>query len=306
MTDWPLIAVRWILFADLGLLFGVPLFAAYALRGDERARSLPLRAPTACLAALGLAAGLIGFLLTAAAMLGTSVGEVDRETIEALLRESSLGWAFIVRSVALVAIFMGALALRRTAALAGIILLGAIALASLAWSGHGAASEGALGGLHLASDIAHLLAAGAWIGALVAFLFLVVGTEKRDPIGAAAVHRALAGFATTGTVIVGVILLSGLVNSFILVGIDNIAALGTTLYGQLLLTKLALFVGMLALAAGNRFRLTPMLGSALAAGEPRSSLARLRGSLMLEAAAGIAILALVAWFGTLEPPSAAG
>src|SRR3546814_1623346 len=59
---------------------------------------------------------------------------------------------------------------------------------------------------------------------------------------------------------------------------------------------------MLVLAASNRFRLTPALEAVLAADQTRSATARLRRSLWLEAGAGIAILALVAWFGTLEPP----
>ncbi len=306
MAEWPLVVVRWILFADLGLLFGVPLFAAYALRGDERRRLLPLSDLTACLAVVALISSLCGFLLTAANMLGVPVGSVDGATLKMLLQETSLGWAFIARTVTLIAVVLIALALRGTAAgLAGTIALGAVALASLAWSGHGAASEGALGWAHLASDIAHLLAASAWIGALGAFL-LIISRSKEGPGDLFIVHRALAGFATAGTVIVAVILLSGLVNSFVLIGIRNIGGLLTNLYGQLLLVKLVLFGAMLGLAASNRFHLTPALEAALGTADPKRARVRLRQSLWLEAAAGIAILALVAWFGTLEPPNAMG
>ena len=60
---------------------------------------------------------------------------------------------------------------------------------------------------------------------------------------------------------------------------------------------------MLALAAANRWRLTPKLRAAIASGEsdPDRMLAAMRKSLALEAAAALLILALVAWFGTLEP-----
>src|SRR3546814_11704396 len=68
--------------------------------------------------------------------------------------------------------------------------------------------------------------------------------------------RALAGFAGAGTLLVALIVLSGLVNGLILVGFDNVGELGTSLYGQLLVIKLVLFGGMLVLAASNRFRLT--------------------------------------------------
>src|SRR5436190_6740827 len=44
--------------------------------------------------------------------------------------------------------------------------LGATAAATFAWSGHGAATEGPAGWVHLVADIAHALAATAWIGVL--------------------------------------------------------------------------------------------------------------------------------------------
>ena len=49
----------------------------------------------------------------------------------------------------------------------------AVALASLAWSGHGAASEGFRGTVHLVADIVHLLAAGVWVGPLFALGLLL-------------------------------------------------------------------------------------------------------------------------------------
>jgi putative copper resistance protein D len=62
---------------------------------------------------------------------------------------------------------------------------------------------------------------------------------------------------------------------------------------------------MLALAAGNRFRLTPVLGSVLAGGEdPRQALQRLRRSIVAETLAGAVLIAVVAIMGTLAPPSA--
>jgi putative copper resistance protein D len=65
---------------------------------------------------------------------------------------------------------------------------------------------------------------------------------------------------------------------------------------------------MLALAAANRWRLTPALSAAITSGEPAPDrkLAAMRTSLALEAAAAVLILALVAWFGTLEPFVSAG
>src|SRR3546814_7152120 len=53
------------------------------------------------------------------------------------------------------------------------------------------------------SDL-HLLAGSAWIGALAAFILML---SRRSPIFEQldTAHRALAGFATAGTVIVGLV-----------------------------------------------------------------------------------------------------
>ena len=64
------------------------------------------------------------------------------------------------------------------------------------------------------------------------------------------------------------------------------------------LTKLALFAAMLALAARNRWRLTPAL-ERTPSGE---TVARLTRSVTAEAAIGLAVLALAACLGTLAPP----
>jgi len=115
----------------------------------------------------------------------------------------------------------------------------------------------------------------------------------------------LHGFGTVGTTVVATVVVTGLVNAWMLVGIDNVAALATTLYGQLLLGKLALFVAMLGLASLNRFRLTPAFERSIASADHRGALGALRGSLAAETACVVVVLGLVAWLGTLAPPSSA-
>ena len=91
---------------------------------------------------------------------------------------------------------------------------------------------------------------------------------------------------------------SGVVNGWFLVGPDNLTDLVSTPYGRLLLVKLGAFAGMLLLATINRYRLTP----ALKARPDVLSVTSLRRAIGLEATLGFTVLALVAWFGTLEPP----
>lgn len=299
MPDWPLVAVRWGLYLVLGALFGLSAFAIYGLSRAARDTPLPLRLPVIALAVLGIALSVAAILLMVAAMSGVGVMAVDRATLTMILTQTSIGWAWIARVIALFGILLLALPARNWTRFHSwcSTVLAAIAVASLAWTGHGAAGEGALGFAQLIGDIVHLLAASAWVGALVAFLMLM--STARDPEALAVADAALTGFACAGTIIVGLLIGTGLLNLYILVGPERMPALGASDYGRLLLAKLALFGLMLVLAAGHRWRLAPALGS----DANHVVLSRLRTSLWLEFPAALAILAAVAWLGTLAPPA---
>ncbi len=293
------IVVRWALVADLMLLFGMPMFAIYSPGVDAKIRA-PLRLSIVLIALAGMPLSILGIAILAAAMSGLPLAQIDAATLSMLVTQTSVGAAFIVRLTASALAF--ALALQRSgrrAIVLAIALCGAVALGSLAWSGHGVMDDGRVGTLHLVADIVHLLAAGVWVGALASLLWVLITARHGST---AASHQALAGFASVGTASVALVLASGLINSWLLVGPSNVLTLGTSLYGQLLLIKLALFAGMIALAAINRFRLTPALGAARTPDDALHALRRLRVSLTLETIAAFAILGLVAWLGTLEPP----
>lgn len=148
-------------------------------------------------------------------------------------------------------------------------------------------------------------AASIWLGALPAFLILLWRPKTVVADASQVLHRALHGFAAIGSGAVATLLATGLVNSWFLVGLEKVSALWTSDYGRLLSVKLLLFLLMLALAGANRYRLTPRLAEALEAGAPAAqALTALRRSLIVETGAGVAILALVAWLGTLAPASA--
>lgn len=309
MSDWLVIAARFALYGDLALLFGLPLFGLYGLRGEERhhARLLPLRPFVGTLGTAGIALSAIGFVAMAAAMAGTSLLQVEPGTLTMLFAQTSVGTAFLVRMAALAICLLASLLLPRqpVAALGTISVAAGVGLSSLAWSGHGAATEGAVGMVHLGADILHLLAAGAWVGALFALLFLATrASSKDDAQTVRTLHRALDGFAGVGTVMVGLIVVTGLVNGLFLVGIDNVTSAASGLWGQLMLAKIGLFLGMLAMAAANRFRLTPGLERAIERKAHAQALSKLRRSLALETTMAAVILGLVAWLGTLEPVSA--
>lgn len=304
MTETGGITVRFLLYLDLMLLFGLPLFGLYALRGGERADAsiLRLRALTVMLAVLALILSAMALILLAASMAGLSPLEVDRETVALLLTGTQAGTAWLVRAAALLAaLVLPLIGWRRPGlALMGVVLAAAIALSTLPWTGHGAMDEGIAGWVHLSADIVHLLASGVWIGALGGLVLLIFRpVAGMSATHVALSHRALEGFSDIGTGAVALIVLTGLVNGWFLVGIANLGAMVTALYGQLLSAKLLLFLGMLVLAAINRFRLTP----ALADGGTQAAIGALRRSLFAETGLAVTILALVAWLGTLSPPA---
>jgi len=310
MIEIATVGIRFALYVDLMLLFGVPLFGLYALRGPERASGsvLPFRGLIGPLALVGLLLSILSLLLLAAAMSGVAPTEVDRESIAMIVTGTSIGTAWQVRIIALLASAWLATGWRRPAAvLTFTTAAAAVALGSLAWTGHGAADEGLLGWVHLIADIVHLLAAGVWIGALVALTMLLFRPSTAMTAEHVILsHRALDGFSAVGALVVGLIVVSGLINSWILVGPAHVSAFPTTLYGQLLIAKLVLFAGMLGLAASNRFRLTPALATSLENGEHKKAIGELRRSLVVESALAVAILAAVAWMGLLAPPATAG
>lgn len=302
-----MIGVRFALYGVLSALFGLSAFSLYGLRGGERGDALALRPWLVTGAILALLLSTVWLVLVAAGMAGTPPWPIDRDAIDGVLSGSATGTAWKARMGALVlAGVVGAFAAGRGSLLTVVVLASGIALAALAWTGHGVMDEGAIGWLHLGADIIHLLAVGAWLGALLGLMLLVMRPAACvDAAHLALTYRALHGFGTVGTIVVGAIVITGLVNAWLLVGIAHVATLGTTLYGRLLIAKLALFAAMLGLASLNRFRLTPAFERSVAANNHRGALSTLRQSLAVETACIVVILALVAWLGTLEPPASA-
>ena len=306
MDNLPVIAIRFALYADLLVLAGMAAFTLYAFTATERTSTslIPLRPIALVLALLGLILSGLGLLALAAAMMGASLFPVDPTHVRMILFETAIGTAGMVRMLALAIVLAAALALERfpTSMRIVVLLASSVALATLVWTGHAGATEGVPGTIHRLSDIVHMLAASIWVGGIASFAWLLFRPAAQTrPTELAITHRALDHFSRVGTLVVGLIVLTGLINSQILIGIANIALIATTPYGQLLLAKLALFGLMLVLAAANRWRLTPGLQASMESGDEAAAVMAMRKSLFAEGAAMLFILALVAWLGTLEP-----
>jgi putative copper resistance protein D len=259
--------------------------------------------------AIGIASAIAWLLLEAVNMSGMPLAEaLNRRTLDAVLRETVFGRIWLVRlglSLLLSAmLWLGSRQqTRRKGAMlkiGGIFLAGAYA-ATLAWTGHALSDAGADRYAHLASDSVHLLAAGAWVGALpgLASLLKRAGDVARPEMFALAVS-ATQRFSTLGMVSVSALVMTGMINAWYLVA--NVAALLGTGYGRLLLWKLLIFAMMVTLAAINRLRLTPRLATATTIVTlSRNALARLRRNTLLELAGGVAVVGIVAALGVATP-----
>ena len=276
-----LIAVaRFFHFAAAIALAGEFAFLAWVARSPglvARAR----RAAAAWLAVL-LVSGVLWFFAQVAVM-----SEGDAFDSAALL--TLFGQVAIARLVLAIALGAALLFIRsETVRVAACGALSALLLATLAASGHGAAEQGVDRAVHLAVDAMHLLAAGAWLGALPALAAVLrAGAEP----GFA--ERAARRFSTLGIASVTTLIVTGTLNAWYTVG--DLPSLFGTGYGRLLLVKLALFALMVTFAAENRLRWTPLLAS-----QPGAP-ARLRRNCAAETGLGVAVLAVVAALGVTVP-----
>ncbi|WP_409319482.1 copper homeostasis membrane protein CopD [Pseudomonas sp. KCJK9016] len=284
MTDLINILLRMALYVDLLLLFGVALFGVYNAAPPLRFRPM-LRA----MALIGVVLSAAGLVLMTRTMSGETEFAALWPHLQMMLFETDVGVAWAVRMFALVVVMIWPCVWLAS-------ITGALALASMAWSGHGAMD----GAWHLLSDILHLLAAGAWMGAMLALVLM----SRLDALFSEARIRSLADavkrFEGVGAAIVLILSVTGVLNYLFIIGPKlGDVLLGT--YGILLTIKVVLFAGMLVLAALNRFHLGPSLEQALRDGQHQVAANALRRSVSVEFGIALLIVALVAWLGTLGP-----
>jgi copper resistance protein D len=298
----------------VGAVFFIVFVAAPALRtapDDARVRAAlwPKLASIAWFSlVLALGSGAVWLVLTAASMSGEAPADVfSGGVLWTVLSQTHFGLAWTARFIfacILAAIFVPLLSAKPSrywVDTAAVIAASAFA-GALAWAGHAVGGQDVEAIVHPAADILHLVAAAAWVGALVP-LALLLTTVDKDDASVAIARTAVLRFSMLGITAVGTLLLTGIVNTWYLAG--SVAALTGTYYGQLLLAKIALFFAMVAIAAVNRQWLTPRLMQS--AGETEratfAAISQLRRNAVIEALAGAAIICIVAVLGTKAPAS---
>ncbi len=305
-TSFVFDVVRWIAFAGLALLGGSWLMFSVWPEGRDcrRARRLVW---TGWL--VSVIAALAETVLQGPYAAGAGLGDVANWSLLDATLHTTFGTAHSVRLLLLGALGVVLAAQLRTvqrsrlAEVSGALAVGVVL--TFAASGHAQAQDPRW--LTMTSYSAHLVAMSVWVGGLAYLLIAVL--PRHEP---AELSRVLPVFSRTALYSVTVLAVSGTYQAWL--GIGSIDAITSTRYGQLVLVKVALFAGLLAL--GNLSRVVvqrryvrPVAYAmtadppAIADGDP-SVIGPMRRSVFAELVVALTVLAVTAVL-VAEPPGRA-
>ncbi|MBV8799172.1 MAG: copper homeostasis membrane protein CopD [Alphaproteobacteria bacterium] len=282
-----LVVSRFLHFASCMFVFGASAVSLWLREMADQPQHRVVETVLKGAVILCVISALLWFACVAAAMAGDWSRAADPDILETVLFNTEFGtvwgWRIVVSLLLAIAAFWG-LPQRPLV----LTLLAAALLATIALTGHASMDIGDRGDLHRATDAVHLLAGGYWIGGVA---MLPLALRGRD---AEAALRILNRFSAFGIVAVVLVLLSGIGNAvFIIHGWPHLLA---SVYGEILLAKVALAGVMVTLACLNRWVLMPGLRQA-------SSLAALKSSIGVEIVVGALILLAASVLGTVAPPA---
>jgi putative copper resistance protein D len=281
-----LVLCRFVHFIVVLLMFGACVFRPWLLGAQAQpALDRQLLRISRGLAWLGLFSGVAWLLLITASMAGSWDAALQPATVRQVLGKTFFGqvwvWHLLLNLLLVIVLSKPWPALR--------LPLTALLLATLAPVGHGAMLDGLSGQLLILNQVVHLVCVGAWLGGLMV-LVLVLRQPQR-----LALEPILRRFSGAGYGLVAGLLVTGLINVRVLTG----QLWPTPLFNGfalILLIKVLLVLGMLALALLNRLRIKRC----------EQRLGTLKASVMLEWLLGVSAVAAVSLLGTLPPMVMAG
>jgi len=288
--DAALILCRFLFDGAAVFLWGASAYICWILPADLAAqvgRRLRHWYPLATLLIIGATAS---HLPLRAATIGDGWADaLAPQMLSSILSGTNVGQAWIAQAGAAILLVASCLApvrfrYRVRAVSAGLLLI------SLTISGHAAMNSDWLRTMQRLNDGLHLLSGGAWLGALVPVV--VILPMLHDARWQQDARTALMRFSTAGHVAVALVIMTGIINTILIVGS---APLDWQLDYQLLLSiKILIVFVLVALAVTNRYLLVPRLSR-------NPSLQPLKWATGAEIALGFAVLGLVSVFGTLQP-----
>ncbi|HEX5257491.1 MAG TPA: CopD family protein [Sphingomicrobium sp.] len=285
-----LAAARAVHLMSLMTILGGSAYSALLRRGNlVEPPATSIRILFVIAAALALMSGLVWFCLIAGQMSGSWQGSVDPSVLRLAASATRFGHIFAARFIGLIGLCFLCMLMDRPAG-AVLAILAGLLLVSLAPISHAAASGGDIAVVGAASDATHLLAAGLWLGGLMALALVI----RRCWGEAAALMGPLRIFSILGTVVVIFLMLSGVANALSILPLRTMALHNP--YFDLLLVKIALALVMAGLASLNRWRFAPAMPTG-----GGGAVRRLATSVGVELALGLFIVTIVGYLGTMAP-----
>jgi len=288
-TTWRDDVARWGLFAALALLIGPLTLRLLVLRGPVPGQLEHRFHLVSVIAAfLVIDVGIAAFVLRASNALQLPFVDLPYGDLQPFAEKTRFGIAFLVMTIGfgivaallLVGWVFDRLELRIPALLLSVALLSGLSL-----SGHQGTEPNSSWISELA-DWLHLVAASVWVGGVATLAFLVW------PLAPALRRTAFVGFARIAVVLVAVMVLAG--GYLALVRLPELSDLWETLYGQLLLMKVAVVAIALVWGAVHHFVVRPRLE----AGEDPD----VHPSLVGEAIVAFSVLLAAAILTNVAPP----
>jgi putative copper resistance protein D len=294
VSDFGPAVTRWALYGAVSILIGAALFRWLVLRRSGLIGDEPGKSGEATLAGWGIVAAIVclqavwGLLWYQFAAFRDPF-EPWQSELSLLVQGTLWGKVWTAQAVcALAAVAAFIWARRRPWGTASWV---AAALAALACgvmpalSGHSFGAE-RMRATAVLLDALHMWGAGAWIGGLL--MLYVVGRRAAGSSAGSQGHLQgwVRAFSPMALVSFGILTVSGAFATWLHVG--SAEALLGSVYGRILLAKLALIAGVAGLGWYNWKRVTPELGT------PRGEARFLGRSAPLELALGLAVLLVTA------------
>jgi putative copper resistance protein D len=210
-----------------------------------------------CSAACALVIGMVWLVVETVIIAGADDIATTLQALPVVALQTDFGRWLLLRDVLLLLVL--GLLLPWRAGVGAAVTLGAVVLAGIALVlepllGHAGAMGGTVGATLIASEVMHLMAAGAWLGSLLP-LFIAIGTLPHN-----AAATACRSFTPVG--LSAVLVLAGTAVLQVTDLMGGMPGLFGTGYGHVALVKVGLFIVLLSLAALNRLALTDRLAGA--------------------------------------------
>ncbi|MDO1582571.1 copper homeostasis membrane protein CopD [Rhizobium oryzicola] len=285
------ILCRWAFFGAAIYLWGANAYLAACVRGPLLpVLELPLRRGNRIALVTVFTATVLLLPVRTALIADGWTDAVSPTVIKDVLFSTSIGQAWLAQSACLIALCLASRARRH--ALPLIVMASGALLATSSMTGHATMNDGWRDVVHRINDCLHILSGGAWAGALVPVLLTLSHASHADSIPER--EKALIRFSRYGHVTVLLVLLTGVINSSLILQ-------GTSLdpnseYLRLLAIKILIVSIMVLVAVFNRYVVVPRIGLSR-----ERAYAHLRMMTLVECILASLVLGLVAWFGTLDP-----